>query len=216
MRKNRVLAGLLCIVLLFSAAFSAFAVSPQAAGDSEVVADLYLCHRWSSVPSLGHAWIYIENRSNETLQVGAYALPPNQGVSVGTFGLTRNDGSGVYYNVEAYCGHRHSLSGLVSIGTSLTRAKLSAVSNVILSQNFWDPILFNCTMFASRAWNAGGGRTVIPLLFPVMIKLQILAGSHGSVKMYNPARSQVCRQVGSGSGASLRVCCDATVSKGVG
>lgn len=216
MRKNRVLAFFLCVVLLFGSAVGAAGASPQATGNDEIVAQLYLCYRWSAPPSLGHAWIYIENRSDETLKVGAYTLPPEQGVSVGTFGLTRNDGAGIYYNVEAYCGNRYGLSGLVCVSTGLTRAKLAAVSKVIMSQNFWDPIVFNCTTFAARAWNAGGGRTVVPFVFPVFVKLQILAGSHGSANMFYPDRSQVCRMIGSGAGASLRVCCDQTVSKQIG
>ena len=115
--KKRLFALLLAICLLLCAAVPALAAS----GD-ETVAKLYLCHRWSGPPSLGHMWVYIENLTGKPIQVGLYKVPAKQGVSVGNFGLTRADGNGTYYNVEAYCGNHFSLSGMISVTTTVGRS----------------------------------------------------------------------------------------------
>ncbi|MBR3552394.1 MAG: hypothetical protein IKN72_03290 [Clostridia bacterium] len=212
--KKRIVSLVLTLCLLVPAA--AVLAVPAGAADSDIVADIYLCHRWSAFPSLGHDWVYIENLTNETLQVGAYQLPPHQGVSLGNFGLTRADGNGTYYNVEAYCGNHYSLSGMVATKDAMTRSDLARLSNVVLSTNHWDPIV-NCDSFAAAVWNAGSGKKVIPLLFPVLMKVQILLyGNVGAVKMYSPTRDQVLKQHGTGAGATLTVCKDGTVAKQIG
>lgn len=212
--KKRILSFLLALCLELST-FAVLSVSTFAAG-SDVVADIYLCHRWSGVPSLGHDWVYIENLTNETLQVGVYRVPPKQGVSLGNFGLTRADGNGTYYNVEAYCGNHFSLSGMVATKDTLTRDALKKLSNVVLNTNHWDPIV-NCDSFAAVVWNAGSSKKVVPLLFPILMKLQILLyGNVGMVQMYSPTRSQVLKQHGIGESATVSVCKDGTVAKQIG
>ena len=94
---------------------------------------------------------------------------------------------------------------------------MEKVSAAVARTNLWLPIGFNCTDFAVRVWNAGGGAFIMPLVFPVLIKAQILMhGNRGGVNMYNPPRDHVYKQAGTGSGASLRVCSDGTVSKQIG
>ncbi len=209
--KKRVCSLLLVFTLLLCCAVPVFA----AGGDT--VARMYLCHRWSGAPSLGHVWVYIENLSGRTLRVGAYDLPAGQGVSLGNFGLTRADGNGTYYNVEAYCAARFPTSGTRSISTDLNESELNRVSSAVTSTNLWLPIGSNCADFAIRVWNAGGGAFIMPLIFPVFIKWQINAhGNRGNVNMYHPPRDRVYKQSGSGAGASLRVCSDGTVSKQIG
>ena len=208
--KKRILAFVLALAILCCCAVPAFAAEPN-------VAKLYLCHRWSGAPSLGHVWIYLENLSGQTLKVGAYTLPPHQGVSLGNFGLTRSDGNGIYYNVEAYCAQRYSTSGTISNSTNLTQSELNSVTDAILSQNLWLPLGSNCGDFAVRVWNAGGGANTVSFGLPVFIKWQIKAhGNEGNVRMYSPARDQVLKQTGSGGSARLRVCVDGTVSKEIG
>lgn len=208
--KKRILAFLLALAILCCCAVPAFAAD-------STVAKLYLCHRWSGAPSLGHVWVYVENLSNQTQKVGAYTLPPHQGVSIGNFGLTRSDGNGIYYNVEAYCAQRFSMSGTISNSTKLTQSELNSVSSAILSQNLWLPLGSNCGDFACRVWNAGGGANTVSFGLPVFIKWQIKAhGNEGGVNMYSPARDQVLKQSGTGAGATLRVCADGTVSKEIG
>ena len=212
--KKRMLALLLTLCLLLPV-MSAFCV-PAAAAESDIVANIYLCHRWSGVPSLGHDWVYVANLKNETLQVGAYRMLPHQGVSLGNFGLTRADGNGTYYNVEAWCGNHFSLSGMNAMKDTLTRSQLARLSSTVAGLNHWDPIV-NCDSFAATVWNAGSSKKVIPLLFPVLMKLQILMyGDIGTVQMFSPTRDQVLKQHGLGANATLTVCKDGTVAKQIG
>ena len=213
--KKRIFA-FLTVLCLFVSVMLPMTASAVKVKSQAIVADIYLCHRWSGIPSLGHDWVYIENRSDKTLQVGAYQLPPRQGVSVGNFGLTRADGNGTYYNVETWCGNHYSLSGMVATKDSINQSALDNMSNTIAGLNHWDPIV-NCDSFAAAVWNAGSSKKVIPLLFPVLMKLQILLyGDVGTVQMYSPTREQVLKQHGIGSGATLSVCQDGTVSKQIG
>ncbi len=202
-----VLALLLALILALSVLPFAFAAS----GD-DYVADMYLCYRQSKASFFGHAWVYIENRSDETLQVGAYRLPPNQGVSVGSFAF-RSRALGTHYNVEAWCGNHYPMGGTVATKQPLTRSALSRVSSKLLNTNFWG-VFFNCAAFAATIWNAGSSKKVIPLLFPIFVKLQIQAhGTVGSFKMYSPSRDQVVKQNGTGSGATLTRCPDGPLQK---
>ncbi|MBR4726493.1 MAG: hypothetical protein IK080_01230 [Clostridia bacterium] len=89
---------------------------------------MYLCHRWSKVPSLGHVWVYVENLTQEDMVIGAYTVPPHEGVSLGCFGLTRSDGGGTYYNVEAHCGNKYGVKGMIALQEDLTADKLAKVS----------------------------------------------------------------------------------------
>ena len=209
--KKRLFALLLVLCLLACCAVPAFGA------DSGNVARMHLCYRWSGPPSLGHVWVYIENLTNHPLQVGAYSVPAGQGVSVGNFGLTRADGNGTYYNVECYCANHYSISGMVSNRTDLTQSELNSVNNAILQQNLWLPLVSNCTDFACRVWNAGGGATVVSLGLPVFTKWQIQAhGDRGFVQMTNVSADQVKKQHGTGSGATLSTCSSGTISKQIG
>ena len=211
MKLKRALSLILTVCLLFSLAlpFSASA----AGGDDEIVANMYLCHRRSSAAIFGHCWVYIENLSNETLQIGAYACPPGQGVSLGNWFITRSDGNGIYYNVEAYVGNVYGTGGMSATKDTLTRAELANVSRRAAEQNSWG-LFRNCSFYAAAVWNAGSSKKVIPFFHPTVVWLQILMrGNVGAVPMFFPARDQVLRQVGSGAFATTRVVSDGTVSK---
>ena len=209
--KNRVLSLLLLLALLLCCAVPSFAAG------GNTVARMYLCHRWSGAPSLGHVWIYIENLSDHTLRVGAYDLPAGQGVSLGNFGLTRADGNGTYYNVEAYCGNHYSLSGMISNSTDLTQEELNRISTEIRNHNRWAFFGSNCSDFAVRLWSLGGGELTISYVLPVFTKWQmLLRGDEGFVKMTNVSASQVKKQVGEGDSATLVTCSPGTIAKEIG
>lgn len=209
--KKRVFSLLLVFTLLLCCAVPVFA----AGGDT--VARMYLCHRWSGAPSLGHVWVYIENLSGRTLRVGAYDLPAGQGVSLGNFGLTRADGNGTYYNVEAYCGNHFSLSGMVSNSTDLTQSELESISSEIRNHNHWAFFGSNCSDFAVRIWSLGGGELTISYVLPVFTKWQMkMHGDEGYVQMTNVSASQVKKQVGEGDSATLVTCSPGTIAKEIG
>lgn len=209
MKCLRPILALLLALLLAAAVLPA--ASAAGSGD-DYVADMYLCYRQSGASFFGHAWVYIENRTNETLQVGAYRLPPQQGVSVGSFAF-RSRALGTHYNVEAWCGNHYPMDGTVATKQALSRSALQSVSSTLLNTNFWG-VFFNCAAFAATIWNAGSSKKVVPLLFPVFVKLQIQAyGTVGSFRMYCPDRDQVVKQNGTGSGATLSRCPDGPLQK---
>ncbi len=160
-----------------------------------IVANLSVVTR---VEGFGHAWIYVENLTEVPLQVGHYTLPPNQGVSVGLFSFTCDDGIGIYYNVESYCCNVHGGDGLVSITTDLDEKEMEKLSNKLLDYpNHWDPF-FNCMYFAFSMWNSVSGRKVIPLVIPAFGQLQLRmhGGKSNNLDMYCPTPDQVFRLEG--------------------
>ncbi len=215
--KKRVFAFLLALAVLGCCVLPSFAAGRSSADSGKTVAKLYLCHRWSGPPSLGHMWVYIENLTGKPIQVGLYKVPAKQGVSVGNFGLTRADGNGTYYNVEAYCGNHFSLSGMISNSTDLTKSELDSISSEIRNHNRWAFFGSNCSDFAVRIWSLGGGELTISYVLPVFTKWQMkMHGDEGYVQMTNVSASQVKKQVGEGDSATLVTCSPGTIAKEIG
>lgn len=187
------------------------APKPQYAADT--VATLSLCSNWTGFPSLGHIWVYVENVSDHPIKVGAYEVPVGQGVSIGTFGLTRSDGFGIYYNIEAYTGNFYGMGDALSLKTELNNSELDGISKKIANSNFWDPIVFNCAFFAITTWMKGGGSFVFPVVvFPALARLQMRTHNpEKAVHMYYPSRDQVLKQKGSGSSATTEIVKDGSV-----
>lgn len=188
-------------------------VDPPADG---IVARMYLCHRWSKFPSLGHVWVYVENLTAQEMQIGAYTVPAYEGVSLGCFGLTRSDGGGTYYNVEAHCGNKYGVSGMIALKQDLNAAQVARVSKAACRRNWWDPFN-NCVFYAVGVWNAGGGRFVLPFIFPTVVKWQILAADHvNEIQMTDIPADRVFKQIGTGSSATLRVCQEGSLDSQIG
>ena len=164
--------------------------------DSDVVADFYVYYDKSDIHGMGHTWIYIENLTDQELKVGAYTLPPNEGVSVGT--LPEYDGWGLYYNIEAYQQGIYGMEDQLSVKDELTLRELRRVSNFIVSYpNFWDPVFFNCMLFAFLAWDMGSFKILIPLFFPIIGKIQMLIYPHETETLMKPVtKDKVYRQTG--------------------
>lgn len=168
--------------------------------DNDKVAVMYIC---TQQVGLGHAWIYIENTAECDLKVGCYDLKPDCGVSMGTFLLSRSDGGGLYYNVEAYCANKWGLKNKSWLKTELTKKQLIKVSDRIKQWNYWD-LYFNCTFFAAEIWNCASKKKIIPLMFPFFIKWQILAkGGNKDVEMKPVEKTDCFKQRGSGKNAHI-------------
>ena len=164
--------------------------------DNDVVADIYVFYDKSDIHGAGHTWIYIENLTDQNLKVGAYTLPPNEGVSVGT--LPEYDGWGLYYNIEAYQQGIYGMEDQLSMKDQITLKKLRRVSNFIVSYpNFWDPVFFNCMLFAFLAWDMGSWKILLPLIFPIIGKIQMLIYPHETGALMKPVtKDKVYRQTG--------------------
>ena len=169
---------------------------PKSLQDNDIVATLYVFYDKSDIHGMGHTWIYIENLTDQELMVGVYPLPADEGVSVGT--LPEYDGWGLYYNIEAYQQGIYGMEGQVSMKEDITLRELRRVSNFIISYpNFWDPVFFNCMLFAFLAWDMGSFKLLIPLFFPIIGKLQMMIYPHETETLMKPVtKDKVYRQVG--------------------
>ncbi len=164
--------------------------------DNDIVADIYVFYDKSDIHGAGHTWIYVENLTDQDLKVGVYTLPPDEGVSVGT--LPEYDGWGIYYNIEAYQQGIYGMEDQLSMKDQITLRELRRVSNFIVSYpNFWDPVFFNCMLFAFFAWDMGSFKILIPLFFPIIGKIQMLIYPHETGTLMKPVtKDKVYRQTG--------------------
>ena len=204
MKKSikKLMAALLSVILILVVAVPAFAAQ---SGD-EIVARISVCSRVKEVPSLGHTWIYIHNISDEPIQVGAYTVPVGEGVSIGTFANTRDDGKGVYYNIESHCINKYNHHDFFSITKEISADTLMKVSDKILSLNDWD-FFKNCMHFTFSVWKTATGQSFANLILPTLGELQmIIAGArHRNLTMYYPSADRVYKQIGSGREATMVV-----------
>lgn len=179
---------------------------PDIPDENEIVAAVSICSSMSVPLIAGHTYIYVQNLSDEPIQVGLYEVPVGQGVSVGAFSFSVSDGWGIYYNLEAFRENRDNLEGKVWSKTrQLNASQLEKLSRNIRNYlNHWDPF-FNCSFFAYSVWDASVGDLLIPLVIPVFshLMLMVAGGRRGVLDMYQPTEDQVFRQRGSGSGARL-------------
>ena len=171
--------------------------------DNDIVANLYVFYDKSDIHGVGHTWIYIENLTDQELKVGVYPLPANEGVSVGT--LPEYDGWGLYYNIEAYQQGIYGMEDQLSMQEEITLKELRRVSNFIVNYiNFWDPVFFNCMLFAFLAWDMGSFKILLPLIFPIIGKIQMMIYPHETGTLMKPVtKDKVYRQVGMAGWAQL-------------
>ena len=164
--------------------------------DNDIVADFYVFYDKSDIHGAGHTWVYVENLTDQELKVGVYTLPANEGVSVGT--LPEYDGWGIYYNIEAYQQGIYGMEDQLSMKDQITLRELRRVSNFIVSYpNFWDPVFFNCMLFAFLAWDMGSLKILLPLIFPIIGKLQMLIYPHETGALMKPVtKDKAYRQTG--------------------
>lgn len=144
----------------------------------------------------GHCWIYVENTSDQVLEIGYYQLPPGEGVSIGSFFTTRYDGGGTYYNIESYTVDENDSKGYFSITRDATLNNIKGLSTYLKTVNWWDPVVVNCAGFALGAWMSAG-KFIIPIPVPLVVMVQLFVmGVEMNKPMYNPGRDRVYKQKG--------------------
>lgn len=180
--------------------------------ETQYVAKMYICSR---IIILGHVWLYFENLTDENITIGCYNLEPEQGVSVGTFLFTRYNGGGIYYNIETYCGHKHSLKRTVSQSMMLTKEQLEKVNKKILASNSWTPFT-NCGLFATKVWNSVSDRHIPYAVFPILTKIAIKRHNEGVPNFFVPSKEQCFRQKGRKDKARLKQVNGASLLWGIG
>ncbi len=155
----------------------------------------------------GHVWLYAENLTDEPLEFGHVTIQPGEGASVGLLSLSRFDGWGIYYNVEAYCCNTISNSRCTWLTEELNAEEFASVSKQIKDYaNYWG-LYFNCMFFAFKVWNTVSKKFFIPLLMPIFgtIQMKIRGASSGNFEMFCPSDDNVYRQRGTGNNARLEV-----------
>ncbi|MBR6620407.1 MAG: hypothetical protein IKK85_08685 [Clostridia bacterium] len=185
--------------------------------ENEIVAKVSLFSAMYVFPVSSHCWIYVENLTDSPMTVGIYEVPVGQGVSVGVFSFSVNDGWGIYYNLEAFRENRNdNIDGCWSITLDFTRSELEELSSSIKNYpNMWEMFIFNCTFFALSMWNHNTNYFLLPFFIPALPWLEVIiaGGKKGEAQMYYPTSDQVFRQRGTGNSAYLEPVGEKTLSK---
>ncbi len=209
---KRIISLLLTAAMLFGISIIASAEDEGTTEGTEIIARMYLGHK----PSSDHTWIYIENLSDTPIQVGAYPfmIKKGEGVTVGTYGTTVEDGPGLYYNFEAWRyrnlkPEQNSDHIIIYLSKDITADDLVKVNNMIVNSNRWSKIL-NCAYTALRIWNKIPGQKIYYLYFPTLIELQLkLKGAvnnmEGDLKMIVPTLDQTFKQIDLGDSVTTQL-----------
>ncbi len=214
---KKIIAIAMCLFLVSSFSTTSFAQSDMTVGEEtetppivsdtqpmpdEEVAIIHFC----AIPLggyfiFGHAWVYIENISENDIQVGAYTLPAGKSVSVGTSSFTGKNGFRLYYNLETLI---EKDTDYLSIGDTISANELDAMNRMILNFNHWDPII-NCTFSSSAIWNTVSDKTLIPMVFPIFSMIQMwIHGNDDEFKMNEPESGTIYVQKGFGKNATIK------------
>lgn len=211
---KKFLAIILTIAMLLSVAPVAFAAD-ETQGSGENIATISLCSNVYVWPISGHTWIYVHNNSDEPIQVGLYKVPAGQGVSIGAFSFSVDDGWGLYYNIEAYKENaKNRMDNVRSISEEMDADDLETLNNSLNNYpNMWS-FTVNCATFSFSMWNSVTGDSLFSLLIPAISDFMIMlkGGKKGVLEMYQPPRDHVYRQKGSGDDAYLVLASDYSVS----
>ena len=212
------------IILALAIALTAFTVCFAADMDmvpettvsesDDTVATLSICSAMYVWPVSGHTWIYVHNESEEPIQVGHYTVPVGQGVSVGAFSFSVNDGWGIYYNIEAYKENtKNRMDKVWSKSVKINADELETLHNKLINYpNYWG-FGGNCATFAFSMWNSVTHQGYFSMLIPAITQfmLMVSGAKKGVLEMYCPPRENVYRLKGQGSNAHLELASDYSV-----
>ncbi len=176
---------------------------PSEKADDDVIGKIYLCSRWSGITTTGHLWVYIHNTTDEPITVGLLEVAPDDGISMATFGFTRSDGFGIYYNMETYRNDKYCDESCISLSDDLTVSELEKVNKKLLTSNQWNPFI-NCVFFACSIWNTAGNTFIMPFIYPPITRLiiKIAGGTETCIMIHQPAENTF-KQRGFGNNSYL-------------
>jgi hypothetical protein len=122
--------------------------------------------------------------------------------------MSVSDGAGIYYNLEKYRNeYKSPYRGIRRLSKVISKSDLENVTKFMLRSNVFDPLIRNCSWFATGCWNAGGGDRLprVVVLPWIMRALMSARGADSSANLTHVERDQVMRQVGRGSSATVKV-----------
>ena len=176
---------LLIIITFISSIFLGIRVTKAHASSVSGVIQLSIYSRYSG-NDLGHAWLVIENGTDEPYNFYNAVIFPGETFSIGTWGNRKDPDTnetyhGAWLNLEAYY---QSYDNTASLTITITPSQLATVSKKCISMNRWDA-LKNCSYFASEIWNTVAPRNMkvsahvfaVPGSFPHLLKSSIMSVS---------------------------------------
>ncbi len=197
---------IICVLMVIVLTMSSMTVAAYAKSeDEEIVANVYICSRILKRVFESHSWLYFENLTDHDIQVGAYTVPPGEGVSVGTYsGQDVPEGFGVYYNVEAYRYGKGKLHDNVYLKKELTQKQLERMSNKVARSNYWSHFT-NCSFFTITTWNVAAGKPLLYVMIPLFTRweIQLYPGHQEGLLMEFPGKDKVFKQKGLGKNATI-------------
>ena len=218
MKMKKIIAVLLSLIIAFSVTIPALATEteiPTEPVENEAVATISICTAVYVWPISGHAWVYVHNISDEPIQVGHYTVPVGEGVSVGAFSFSVNDGWGIYYNIEAYKENtKNRMDKVWSKTEEIDESQLETLTQKLKNYpNYWG-FVNNCATFAFSIWNSVTGDAYFSLLIPAITQfmLMVTGAKKGTLEMFCPSRDNVYRLKGFGENAHLELASDYSVS----
>lgn len=100
--------------------------------------------------NLGHAFISVENTSDNQIKVGAMTLESNEQTSVGGWGQTAH--FGIWYNIESTYMALGRYKGILSLTTQITEDDLTNLNSYIKEHDQWS-MFKNCSFMALDMFN---------------------------------------------------------------
>lgn len=218
MKMKKIIAVLLSLIIAFSVTIPALATEteiPEEPVENGAVATISICTAIYVWPISGHAWVYVHNISDEPIQVGHYTVPVGEGVSIGAFSFSVNDGWGIYYNIEAYKENtKNRMDKVWSKTEEIDKSQLETLTQKLKNYpNYWG-FVNNCATFAFSIWNSVTGDAYFSLLIPAITQfmLMVTGAKKGTLEMFCPSRDNVYRLKGFGDNAYLERASDYSVS----
>jgi hypothetical protein len=103
------------------------------------------------IVNLGHAFLSIENISEEDIVVYNYTIPAGETVSIGTWCLSNH--FGIWFNIESnYIDNCNKYDGRYSITTGISLEDIETIDDFMKDHDKWGA-LRNCSYFALSLWN---------------------------------------------------------------
>ena len=135
--------------------------------------------------NLGHAFVSIENISEDTIKIGKNTLEPHEAITIGTWSIKAH--FGVWYNVESnYIKNHNKYDGRISVTCGINSNDIATISKFIDNNDYWSP-LHNCSQFALNLWNSVAS-TDEKLVTPVIYSPGKIAKSLKNFEVYETNR----------------------------
>jgi hypothetical protein len=102
--------------------------------------------------NLGHAFLSIDNKSNENITIYNYTLTVGESITLGSWSISQH--FGVWFNIESnYIQYNNKYDNRYSISTGLSYDDINTINDFIINNDKWS-IVHNCSYFALNLWNS--------------------------------------------------------------